>query len=134
MDGDPGYPGGGDAPVEAAVEVARLDRCAVSGGEDQASVYPAVSRTVTISVLLLLADLKRSHAQIRQRQRCLGCLGLDLTADELAPDPLELFCHVQLGVIEVDLIPGQAEDFSSAQAEDEDQDEGGVQGFARVPG
>jgi hypothetical protein len=83
-----------DAPVKAAVEVARLDRRAVPGGEDQAGVYPAISRTITISVLLLLADLKRSDAQIRQRQRCLGCLGLDLTADELVPDTLELFCHV----------------------------------------
>jgi hypothetical protein len=73
----------GDAAVEAAVEVARLDRRAVPGGEDQASVDPDVSRMVTISVLLLLADLKRSDAQVRQRQRCLGCLGLDLAAGEL---------------------------------------------------
>jgi hypothetical protein len=50
------------------------------------------------------------------------------------PDTLELFCHVQLGLVQIDLFPGQAEDFASAQAEDEDQDEGRVQGFARVPG
>ena len=50
------------------------------------------------------------------------------------PDPLELFCHVQLGLVQVDLFPGQAENFASAQAEDEDQDESGVEGFARVPG
>jgi hypothetical protein len=81
--GNPGNPRSHDAPVEAAVEVARLDRRAVPGGEDQASVDPDVSRMVTISVLLLLADLKRSDAQVRQRQRCLGCLGLDLAAGEL---------------------------------------------------
>jgi len=103
-----------DAPVKAAVEVARLDRRAVPGGEDQAGVNPAISRTITISVLLLLADLKRSDAQIRQRQWCLGCLGLDLAADELVPDTLELFCHVQLGLVQVDLFPGQAENFASA--------------------
>jgi hypothetical protein len=41
---------------------------------------------------------------------------------------------VQLGGVEVHVIPGQAEDFAFAQAEDEDQDEGGVQGFGLVPG
>src|SRR6478609_536136 len=87
--GDPGNPRSNDAPVKAAVEVARLDRRAVPGGEDQTGVYPAISRTITINVLLLLADLKRSDAQIRQRQWCLGCLGLDLAADELVPDTLE---------------------------------------------
>jgi hypothetical protein len=44
-------------------------------------------------------------------------------------DALELLLHVQLNGVKIDLIPGQAEDFTSAQAEDEDQDEGGVQGF-----
>ena len=41
---------------------------------------------------------------------------------------------MQLGGVEVYVIPGQAEDFAFAQAEDEDQDEGGVQGFGLVPG
>ena len=50
------------------------------------------------------------------------------------PDTLELFCHVQLGLVQVDLFPGQAAYFASAQAEDEDQDEGGVEGFTCVPG
>jgi hypothetical protein len=40
---------------------------------------------------------------------------------------------VQLDGIEVYLVPGQAEDFTSAQAENEVQDEGRVQGLARVP-
>jgi len=90
VDSDPGNAGGDDAPVEATVEVARLDRRAVPGGEDKAGVDPSVSSTLAVGVLLLLADLKHGDAQIRQRQRCLGCLGLDLTADELVPDTLEL--------------------------------------------
>ena len=49
-------------------------------------------------------------------------------------DALELFTDVQFGAIEVNLIPGQAEDFALAQAEDEHQDEGRVQRLARVPG
>ena len=47
---------------------------------------------------------------------------------------MELLRHIQLGVIEVDLIPGQAEHFSPTQAEDEDQEEGRVEGFASMPG
>jgi hypothetical protein len=40
--GDPGNPRSDDTAVETAVEVARLDRRAVPGGEDQAGVYPAI--------------------------------------------------------------------------------------------
>src|ERR1700761_2588972 len=91
---------------------------------------PARSRSASRCFLRILS----AATQIRQRQRCLGCLGLDLAADELVPDSLELFCHVQLGLVQVDLFPGQAENFASSQAEDEDQDEGGIEGFACVPG
>jgi hypothetical protein len=41
---------------------------------------------------------------------------------------------MQLGGVDVDLISGQAEDFASAQAENEDQDEGRIERFVRVPG
>jgi hypothetical protein len=51
----------------------------------------------------------------------------------LPPDSLELL-PVELSLIKVDLIPGQAEDFASAQAEDEDQDEEGVKRFTGMPG
>ena len=47
---------------------------------------------------------------------------------------LKLPPDIQLNGVKIDLIPGQAENLTSAQAEDEDQDEGGVQNFARVPG
>jgi hypothetical protein len=67
---------------------------------------------VALSVLLLLAELERGDAQVGQRKRCLRCLSLDLATEELAPDSLELLPDIQLGVIEVDLIPGQAEDFT----------------------
>jgi hypothetical protein len=49
-------------------------------------------------------------------------------------DALELFSDVELGVIKVDLFPGQAKDFTSAQAEDEDQDKGCVERFTGMPG
>ena len=47
---------------------------------------------------------------------------------------LELLPDIEFGIIQVDLFPGQAEDFTPAETEDEDQDEGGVEGFACVPG
>jgi hypothetical protein len=103
-------------------------------GEDQAGISPAVSHAVAVSVLLLFANLERGNAQVGQRQRCLGCFGLDLAANELASDSLELLADVQLGVIEVDLIPGQAEDFTPTQAEDEDQHEGRLERSAGMPG
>jgi hypothetical protein len=49
-----------DAPVEAAVEVARLDRCAVAGGEHQAGIGPGIDGLVVVGVLLLLAEQKLS--------------------------------------------------------------------------
>ena len=64
-----GDTGSDDAAIEAPPEVARLDGRAVPGGEDQGSINPAISRTVTVGILLLLSDLQCGHAQIRQRQR-----------------------------------------------------------------
>ena len=111
------------------IEVTRLNRGSVPGGEDQAGVNPAISRAIAISVLLLLTDLERSHTQIRQRERRFRGLGLNLPANELVTDTLKLLPHVQLGSVKVDSVPGQAEDFTPAQAEDEDQDVGRVERF-----
>jgi hypothetical protein len=40
----------------------------------------------------------------------------------LVTDTLELLIDVQLARVEVDAVPGQTEDFTPAQAQDEDQD------------
>jgi hypothetical protein len=64
---------------------------AVPGGEDQAVLDPSVPGP--------------------------GLVGFDLTKHEPAADPLELLFDVQLGGVEVHVIPGQAEDFAFAQAE-----------------
>src|SRR5215471_19632716 len=93
---DLGNPGLCDATVEAAVEVARLDRCAVAGGEHQAGFGPCIVSMIAVSVLLLSAELKRGDAQVRQGEGCPGCVGLGLAAQELAADALELLGHIQL--------------------------------------
>jgi len=49
-------------------------------------------------------------------------------------DPLELLADIQLGGVQVDEFPGEPEYLAFAQAQDQDQDEGGVERLACVPG
>ena len=73
-----------DAAVDAAVEVARLDWHAIAGGEHQAGFGPCAVSLIAVGVLLLLTNLERGDTQIRQREGCLGCVGLGLAAQKLA--------------------------------------------------
>lgn len=52
------------------------------------------------------------------------------------PDPLELLANIELRlvVVEVYRVPSEAENLTPAEAEDEDQDEGGVKRLAGVLG
>ena len=45
-------------------------------------------------------------------------------------DPLELLADIQLGGVQVDEFPGEPEYLAFAQAQDQDQDEGGVECLA----
>jgi hypothetical protein len=129
-----------DTALEAAVEVARLDRGAMAGGEYQAGFDPGIPGALPLGVLLflaefeggdaqVLAEFEGGDAQVDERQRCLGGLGLDLAAMQLVTDPLDLLTDIKVGGVEVDQIPGQTEDFTPAQPHNEDQDEGGIQGL-----
>jgi hypothetical protein len=77
-------------------------------------------------LLLGLAQLERGNAQLGQRQRGFRGLSLDLATQELVADLLDLLADVELGGIEVDQFPGEPEDFTLAQAQDQDQYESGV--------
>jgi hypothetical protein len=55
-------------------------------------------------------------------------------ADKLAADALDLLPDVQFGAVEVDQFPGEPEQLTLAQAEDEDQDVGRVQDVIVTPG
>ena len=68
----------GDTAVKAAAEVARLDRCAVPGGENQAGVNPGISRVFPVGVLLLPAELECRDAQVGEGEWGLGRFGLGL--------------------------------------------------------
>ena len=58
MHGDLGNVGLDDAAVEAAVELARFDRCAVAGGKHQVVVKPSILCLIAVGLLLLLAQLE----------------------------------------------------------------------------
>ena len=109
MHGDPGYSRPRDAAVEAAGEVTRFDRRAVQGGEHQAGVDPGACGALTVSVLLLPAELERGVTQVWEGEQGFGRLGLGLAAQELAAYALELLANVELGAVEVDQLPGEAE-------------------------
>jgi hypothetical protein len=51
MPGDLGHSGLGNPAVEAAIEIARLDRRAMTTGEDQAGLNPRTARAFTIGCL-----------------------------------------------------------------------------------
>ena len=127
MHSDLGDPCLGDAAVEAATEVARLDRGAVPGGEDQAGIDPGVPGLLAVGVLLLPAELERGDAQVRKGKRGFKPFGLGGTAQELAADTLQLLTDVQFGVVEADQLPGEAEELALAQAQDQKQDVGRVE-------
>ena len=61
-----------DAAVEAPVKVARLNRRAVAGREDQASFHPGAVRPVPVSRLPFASELQRGYAQAGQGKRRLG--------------------------------------------------------------
>ena len=71
-----------------------------------------------VGVLLLPAELERGDAQVWEGERGFGCLGLGLAAQQLSADALKLLADVELGAVEVDELPGEAEQFPFAQPED----------------
>jgi hypothetical protein len=134
VQGDGGDLSGGNAAVEAAVEVPWFDRGAMPGREHEASFDPRLADAGAVSILLLPAEFEGRDAQAREGQRCLWGLGLDFAAEELAADALKLLSDIEFTCVEVDQFPGEPEYFALAQAQDQDEDEGGVQRLARMPG
>jgi hypothetical protein len=86
-----------DTAIEVPVEVTRFYGRPVAGRDDQIGVDPSGCRSCPVSCLVFLAQLQRGGAQLGQRHGGFRRFALDLTADELAVDPLELLADVQLG-------------------------------------
>jgi hypothetical protein len=72
MPGDLGHSGLGNPAVEAAIEIAGLDRRAMTTGEDQAGLNPGTAPAFTIGCLSFAPEFQRSNAQIGQRQGRFG--------------------------------------------------------------
>ena len=72
MPGDLGHTGLGNPAVEAAIEIAGLDRRAMTTGEDQAGLDPRIACAFTIGCLSFAPELQRSDAQLGQRQGRFG--------------------------------------------------------------
>jgi len=58
---------------------------------------------------LLPAELERGVTQVWEGEQGFGRLGLGLAAQEPAAYALELLANVELGAVEVDQLPGEAE-------------------------
>jgi len=71
MHGDPGNARLDDAAVEAPAEVARLNRRAMPGREDQAGLDPGIPGALAVGVLLHLTELERGDAQINEGEGAL---------------------------------------------------------------
>jgi len=72
MPGDLGHSGFGNPAVEAAIEIAGLNRRAMTTGEDQTGLDPHIACAFTIGCLSFAPELQRSDAQLGQRQRRCG--------------------------------------------------------------
>jgi hypothetical protein len=124
--GDPSDLRLADPVVVGPAEVARLDRRAVPGGEHEPGVTPQLSRFRSCLILLGLPQMQSRDTDRRQRQRGIGALGRGLPMQEPAPNALELPADSQLDAVQVDVIPGQPQYLTLAEAEHEDQDVRGV--------
>jgi hypothetical protein len=77
--------------------------------------------------LLSAAHLQRLEAECRQREKVVGVLGLGLAVKDLSPRALDLVIDIQLSPLEIDGLPGEAQNLTTTQAEAEHQDPGGDQ-------
>jgi hypothetical protein len=99
---DLGNLGPGNAAVETAIEVPRLDERAVTGSEHQTGVDPSSANPGPVGILLLLAELERGDAEVREGERSVGSFRFGLAAQELTANTLHLLPDVQLTRVEVD--------------------------------
>ena len=114
-------------PAERADQVPGLDGQTAAGAEHQAGVLPGPPERLAVSDLLFLAAEQRGAGQARDGQVSVARLGLDWSSLQAAADPLELLADPEHAVVQVHVLPAQAEDFTAAHAVEQQQDERGVE-------
>jgi hypothetical protein len=108
--------------IKGPVEVARFDRCAVAGREDEVGFMPLVSRLVAGIVLNPLTVSERRDAESQQGKggRRVVCFG-GFPMKQLPADPGELTGDPEFFADEVYAVPRQPKHLTAPQAEHEDQ-------------
>jgi hypothetical protein len=101
------------------VEVARFDRSADAGGEDQPGFFPVLPGALALSVLGNPVLSERGQTRGGQCDDPLGLVGLDGAEDELAAETLKGLPDEDDPFDQVDVFPSQSECFSTAEAEGE---------------
>nr|WP_305070147.1 hypothetical protein [Micromonospora sp. WMMC415] len=113
--------------LPGALEVARLDGCAIAGGEYEVCFVPCLAGGCSCLIALFLSELEGGQADVGQGESGVGRLGLGVPVEELSAYALQLAADGQLSGVEVDVCPGESERFVLAQSGDEDQGVGGVE-------
>jgi hypothetical protein len=103
----------------------------VTGGEDQPGFDPVIPGTGPVSALPFLVKPERGDTQIGQRQGRLRGFCLDVPAEQLVTDSLDLLTDIEFRGPEVDQLPGKPEHLTLAQAQDQNQAKGGIERFSR---
>jgi hypothetical protein len=115
-----------DAP-EGPDQVARLDRPTGAGREHEAGFRPGGAHVSPVGSLTVFLELERVAYEVEQRQISFASSGLDGRQEQFASDALELLADLDRPGVKVDVLPAQAEGFTTAQAIEDEQDERSVQ-------
>ena len=101
-------------------------------------ISPAASRS---SVLLCAPDHQCRGHDVRHGQPGIGRLGFRFPVEQGSPDSLELMVGHKCALLEIDGLPGEAENLTLPKTENQNQDVGGVErigggagGFEKAPG
>ncbi len=115
--------------LEVPQPVARLDRRPVPRGEHEIPLVQPHDRLPAIPDLACPMLAQRSDADLRERNRPLGQLGLGLDQHELAVDALQRPAHTQSPGVQVHVCPSQPQHLAAPQT---GRDRHGVDGVQPI--
>ncbi len=92
------------------VEVTRVERRADLGSEDEAIfINPKPLCASQLLALLVTVGEQSTAGDLREGNGGVGCLRLGVIEEQPAIDSLESLTNVESGVLEVDILPAEAE-------------------------
>jgi hypothetical protein len=121
MNSEPTNPRSVAARSELPVESAGINWSAVTTGEDQRRhvirLLPDLAGNLPFPVLLCAPDPQCRGHDVRHREPGIGCLGLRFPVEQGSSDSLELMVGHECALLEIDGVPGEAEDLALAKTE-----------------